>query len=667
MRVAIIGGGPSGLVQLKTLLSAHQHFPGTEPFECKLFESYDQVGGVFLHHVYEDAELVSSKFLTTFSDFRPRPDDPDFLSSSRYQEYLTEYATYFRLWPYIHLSTAVTGVRRGDASEHVISYKGPDGKEIEWECDALAVCSGVHSQPHIPDIPGIENIPTVMHSSEFKKREQMGKDTTVMVLGSGETGADMAYLGITSPTKRVVLCHKDGWIGAPKRNPGQRFLPWLFGDEEYDKPQPPVDVSQVTLFDTMYVHPMVRDSMIVWDYYHFVALTAGCWLCGGSQHGVDQYVGQIYSERFHCSRLFWNKAWQRISSYVSQPYRPTKWPLATRIRRFFFHTRIPTVSRTIDVAPFPSHVTPDGVAHFPNNGRPEAERIQEIEVKPDVAIFATGYVPSFPFLHTEKNEGRRPYPNSWECDVRQIWKSDDPTVGFIGFIRPGFGAIPPLAELQSMLFTQNLLGNVPTRLDPDDEWHYRIIHPPSSRITYGVEHDSYAYQLAKDMNQAPSFWQVIKLAFHTKSGWRLPYVWGCGSSFNAKFRLFGPWRSDTAAEILTGEMWETITRRSGLFGNIPLSVLPILYLGGINLYYYLYANFWGALAFLRLCRPLPKRNDVKRKFEELAMKEHLRLKAEAEMANGKMNGNGMVKVNGHASNHVNGRANSSDVESQTCW
>lgn len=84
--------------------------------------------------------------------------------------------------------------------------------------------------------------------------------------------------------------------------PGQRFLPWLFGDKEVDYPQLPVDVSQITLFDSMYVHPLVRDSMIVWDYYHFVALNAGCWLCGGSPHGVDQFVGQVYSERFHASR-----------------------------------------------------------------------------------------------------------------------------------------------------------------------------------------------------------------------------------------------------------------------------------------------------------------------------------------------------------------------------
>jgi dimethylaniline monooxygenase (N-oxide forming) len=216
MRVAIIGGGPSGLVQLKVLTTAHKQLPSVKPFEVKLFESYDKVGGVFLHHVYEDAELVSSKFLTCFSDFSARRDDEDFLSSERYREYLEEYATHFGLWPYINLNTHVIGVRRGDTSGHVVSYRTSKGEEHEWDCDALAVCSGVHSSPNIPFILGIQYVLTVIHSQDFKKREQFGVDKTVLVLGSGETGCDMSYLAITSPTKRVILSHRDGWIGAPK-------------------------------------------------------------------------------------------------------------------------------------------------------------------------------------------------------------------------------------------------------------------------------------------------------------------------------------------------------------------------------------------------------------------------------------------------------------------
>ncbi|KAK3048302.1 Monooxygenase PC-14 [Extremus antarcticus] len=77
MKVAVIGAGPSGLFTLKYLLTAHQYL-GVEKIEARLFESEGGVGGTFLARTYEDAELVSSKQLTTFSDFRPKDDDPDF-------------------------------------------------------------------------------------------------------------------------------------------------------------------------------------------------------------------------------------------------------------------------------------------------------------------------------------------------------------------------------------------------------------------------------------------------------------------------------------------------------------------------------------------------------------------------------------------------------------
>lgn len=56
MRVAVIGAGPSGLVTLKYLTTAHK-FLGCEPIEARLFESEAQVGGTFVARVYEDAEV----------------------------------------------------------------------------------------------------------------------------------------------------------------------------------------------------------------------------------------------------------------------------------------------------------------------------------------------------------------------------------------------------------------------------------------------------------------------------------------------------------------------------------------------------------------------------------------------------------------------------------
>lgn len=56
LKVAIIGGGPSGLVTLKYLLEARKFFPGTQ-IEADLFEKEGDVGGIFSYGVYEDAEV----------------------------------------------------------------------------------------------------------------------------------------------------------------------------------------------------------------------------------------------------------------------------------------------------------------------------------------------------------------------------------------------------------------------------------------------------------------------------------------------------------------------------------------------------------------------------------------------------------------------------------
>lgn len=213
LRVAVIGGGPSGLVTLKYLKNAHKHFQ-IEPIEARLFEAEASIGGTFAYRTYENAELVSSRQLTTFSDFRD-PEGPDFLSAQQYCDYLAGYAEYFHLWDSIQLNTKVIKIKRGENGSHIVSYE-QDGWARAWLCDAVAVCSGLHVTPAVPQVKGIEHIPLVLHSSDFKEKKQFGQDTNVVVLGTGETGMDLAYLAVTSPTKSVTLCHRDGFFCAPK-------------------------------------------------------------------------------------------------------------------------------------------------------------------------------------------------------------------------------------------------------------------------------------------------------------------------------------------------------------------------------------------------------------------------------------------------------------------
>ena len=58
MRVAVIGGGPSGLVTLKYLIKAHLHL-SCEPVDAQLFEYQPGIGGTFAFRSYEDAEVRS--------------------------------------------------------------------------------------------------------------------------------------------------------------------------------------------------------------------------------------------------------------------------------------------------------------------------------------------------------------------------------------------------------------------------------------------------------------------------------------------------------------------------------------------------------------------------------------------------------------------------------
>ena len=164
--------------------------------------------------------MVSSKFLTTFSDFRipaERTDCPDFLSLDQYVEYLEDYCDHFKLRPYILLNTHVSNVRRAKGGKvHVVTYSSPDGNSEEWSCDAVAVCSGLHVQTVTPEIPGIEKVPTVIHSSEYKGREIFKDGSNVVVLGAGETSMDMAYFAVTSPTNSVTICQRGGFVMAPK-------------------------------------------------------------------------------------------------------------------------------------------------------------------------------------------------------------------------------------------------------------------------------------------------------------------------------------------------------------------------------------------------------------------------------------------------------------------
>jgi dimethylaniline monooxygenase (N-oxide forming) len=225
------------------------------------------------------------------------------------------------------------------------------------------------------------------------------------------------------------------------------------------------------------------------------------------------------------NRTVFNKS-TKVFPCISLNWRLKTTFLRKLLRPFIIMPPLPdSQGRSVDVAPFPESFGKMERVRFLNNGRPEYDRIKDEDIRADMVVFCTGYQQEFPFLDSASS-----YPTAADADVRGVWFSSDPSVDFVGFMRPSFGAIPPLAELQAQLWVLQLVAprRIPRPLLPPDEHHYRLLHPKGSRISYGVDHESYAYQLALDMDTAPGFLEVLRLGWHRRQPWcwwRLPAMW----------------------------------------------------------------------------------------------------------------------------------------------
>ena len=207
-RVAVVGAGPSGLATVKELLD-EGHAP-----TC--FERADSAGGVFRFGesdgvVWESCRLTSSGLLTAFSDFPVPADRTGHMRVREYVEYLARYCNAFDLNRHIRYGTEVEAVtREGDGGWTVRTRDARGTREERY--DAVALCSGLHQHPHLPRFPGQESFTgTLMHGAQYRRPSQVaGK--RVLIVGAGESGADVAA---KPPRMRGGRAHRCAGVSRP--------------------------------------------------------------------------------------------------------------------------------------------------------------------------------------------------------------------------------------------------------------------------------------------------------------------------------------------------------------------------------------------------------------------------------------------------------------------
>ncbi|KAM3620640.1 uncharacterized protein V6R79_026327 [Siganus canaliculatus] len=218
-RVAVIGGGASGLVSIKSCLDE-----GLEPV-C--FESSNDIGGLWRFKenpesnrasIYQSVIINTSKEMTSFSDFPIPAHYPNFMHNRLVIDYFRMYAEKFQLLKHIKFHTKVLQVKKrpdfAQSGQWDVVTENKDGQRETDIFDAVMICIGHHCEPNLPlqDFPGIDTFTgKYFHSRDYKTPDEW-RNKNAVVVGIGNSGGDIA-VELGRVTKQLYLSTRRGaWV-----------------------------------------------------------------------------------------------------------------------------------------------------------------------------------------------------------------------------------------------------------------------------------------------------------------------------------------------------------------------------------------------------------------------------------------------------------------------
>ncbi|XP_060722703.1 si:dkey-239i20.2 isoform X2 [Tachysurus vachellii] len=475
-RVAVIGGGSSGLTCIKCCLDE-----GLEPV-C--FESSDDIGGLWRFKenpefdrasIYHSVIINTSKEMMCFSDFPIPAHFPNYMHNSYIMDYFYMYADHFQLRPYIRLQTKVLNViQRPDfaqSGQWDIETEDKDGKREKHVFDAVLVCTGHHCHPHLPlkDFPGINTFKgKYFHSRDYKSPEDW-RNKRAVVIGIGNSGGDIA-VELSRVTKQVFLSTRRGsWI---LNRVGRNGVP--------------VDMILTRAFRM--IMPILPFAV----------------LCNIGEKRLN--------ERFD-HELYGLKPKHRLFSQHPM----VNDDLPNRL-----------ISGTIKMKP--------NVCEF--RGSSVVFEDGTIEDNIDLVVFATGYTFSFPFLQSHVISVTENKTQLYKYLFPP--RLEKPTLAIIGLIQPLGAIMPisemqarwatrVFKGLSKLPSTSNMLKDIKAK---EDSMAKRYV--TSQRHTIQVDHLLYMDELATQIGVCPN---LLWLFLTDPSLW-LRVLFGPGTPY--QFRLFGP-------------------------------------------------------------------------------------------------------------------------------
>jgi dimethylaniline monooxygenase (N-oxide forming) len=467
------------------------------------YEQHDNWGGVFYYNpikggVYDNTVLTISNYFMAFSDFPPPKDEPYvFWHHSQYWKYINDYAAHFKLAQKANFqfNSTVKNVTQLHTKKWRVTTL-QNGKDKIEEFDAVAVCSGAHQVPLLPDWPGakyntkgVNNKDVhICHAETYKlaKGDPRFDGKKVVCVGAGETGVDVGY--------EVSLVAKQAYI-AMRRTPMviPRFA-W-----NIDKLPSDAHTTRAMLYPN---HPYIH-GLHIFD--QALKTATG----GEIGQKIFKGVGGL-----GCPRM------AKIADLANRSTGGVTDQFLTKNCNFIDSL----LNKKLLEKPGIQKI--DGKTVFFTDG----SKVEDV----DTILLSTGYKTSFPFVDLPMDENQ----NIRGCYKHMFHPKGGDSFAFVGFARPTSGGVPATAEIQSRYFALVLSGS---RKLPDD-WLKRI--PVEAEMENKQFHLSnlktlifwgeYMETMATHIQCNPDLWTYF---FTDPLRWfRLMY----GAMICAQYRLRGP-------------------------------------------------------------------------------------------------------------------------------
>ncbi|KAJ4349541.1 uncharacterized protein N0V89_008157 [Didymosphaeria variabile] len=204
----IAAGSPAGMVAMKEFRDLG--------FDVTVFEKRSDVGGVWTWTedadsttALKETKLCNNKYSVALPDYPLPKGFPWTVAAPDLGSYLSSYAKHFDLYRNIHFNKTVTNLTR-DHTHQKWQLTFSDALSTPLSFDKIVWCTGGFVKPKRLILPGQESFKgRILHSSQARDLSAF-KDQNVVVLGIGNTAADVANALVQHGAGKIYFSHRRG-------------------------------------------------------------------------------------------------------------------------------------------------------------------------------------------------------------------------------------------------------------------------------------------------------------------------------------------------------------------------------------------------------------------------------------------------------------------------